>query len=194
MSEQAKRAALAELFKAYRSHPSGCMRELRARSNFVPGVGSVYPSSVFVGEAPGGTEDRLREPFRGPAGKVLDELLEGVGLKREEVWITNCVKYRPDETNRDPTPAERDASWPYLRRELEILGCPYIVILGAQPLRSFLPGRRHDVVRGHWREVYLGGRAYQLLPLYHPAVGVYQRSKKPLLHQEFSVIREKVPA
>lgn len=191
-SEVSKRKALKEIYDAHEKSFSPHLKVLRAQANFVPGMGSVSPAVVFIGEAPGGTENRMRRPFCGPSGRMLDELLAGISLSRDDVWITNCVKYRPDERNRNPTQEEKDASWPYLRRELAILDCSYLVVLGAQPLSVFLPGRRHDVVRGHWREHYIGRRVYQLLPLYHPAVGVYQRSRRPLLHQEFSKILEKV--
>jgi uracil-DNA glycosylase family 4 len=191
-SEADKRAALRELFAAYQTHPSGVMRALREQANFVPGVGSVTPAVVFVGEAPGGRENDQRRPFCGPSGTMLDELLDGIGLDRKDIWITNCVKYRPDANNRNPTSAEKEASWPYLRRELEILGCPYIVTLGKQPLSVFVGNRPHDVLRARWRTVVIGSKEFWLLPLFHPAVGVYQRSRRPLLHQEFAVIREKV--
>lgn len=189
-SESVKRARLKAVFDAYQADPSRSLAALRARSNFVPGVGSVTPRAVFIGEAPGGTEDRLRRPFCGPSGRVLDELLEGVGWTREQVWITNCVKYRPDAENRDPTPEEKAASRPYLVRELAVLGCPRLVVLGKQPLSALL--LTGGAPRAEWRQVWLGQRPYWLLPLYHPAVGVYQRSKKPLLHEEFRLVKEKV--
>lgn len=189
-SPSAKRARLKAVFDAYQASPTPSLAGLRARSNFVPGMGSVTPHVVFIGEAPGGTEDRLRRPFCGPSGRVLDELLEGVGWTREQVWITNCVKYRPDDSNRDPTPEEKMASRPFLVRELAVLGCPRLVVLGKQPLSALLLAA--DVRRAEWRQLWLGQRPYWLLPLYHPAVGVYQRSRKPLLHAEFSLVKEKV--
>jgi uracil-DNA glycosylase family 4 len=189
-SESVKRERMRDLFAAHQTDPARSLAALRAGSNFVPGVGSMSPRVVLVGEAPGGTEDRLRRPFCGPSGRVLDELLESVGWTREQVWITNCVKYRPDKENRDPTPEEKMASRPYLVRELAILGCPFIVALGKQPLSVFLGGT--NVPRAQWRQVWFGPRPYWLLPLYHPAVGVYQRSKKQLLMNEFGLVRERL--
>jgi DNA polymerase len=147
---------------------------------------------VFIGEAPGATEDRLRKPFCGNSGQVLGELLDTVGLSRDDVWITNCVKYRTDERNRDPSKEERAASRPYLVKELAILGCRYLVTLGKQPLLSMMSSRHMGVPkRGEWASLRIGGQPHWLLPLYHPAVAVYQRSKLPLLKREFQKVLER---
>lgn len=190
VSEAQKRQQIAELYAAYQNDPSPALKALEARWHFVPGMGDVNPPLVFVGEAPGRREDELRRPFCGNSGRVLDDLLESVGYTRNDVWVTNCVKYRPDEHNRDPSQEEKAASRLYLIRELAILNCTRIVALGKQPLSVLAGHMSHPPSRAQWAPTRLGGQPYWLLPLYHPAVGVYQRSKMPLLLKEFRKVLE----
>lgn len=196
-SESGRRAALLRLASAYEADKHPALAGLRRHAGYVPGQGSMSPRLVIVGEAPGRTEDRLRRPFCGPSGRVLDQLLASVGLSREEVYITNVVKYRPTGPglmNRTPTGPELEASKSYLGRELQILGSLHVLALGKQPLRVFCGNQPHDLLRARWRLVQVGFAAYpyNLLPLYHPAVAVYQRSKLPQLIEEFQVVRERV--
>lgn len=136
-------------------------------ANLVFGEGSPNPRVMFVGEAPGETEDRLKRPFVGRAGKLLDKLLEEVGWKREEVYITNIVKRRPPE-NRDPSPEEIAAYRPYLARQIEIIDPPLIVTLGRFSMNYFLPEAR--ISRDQGKLFKLNGRF--IYPLFHPAAAL----------------------
>ncbi len=155
--------------------------------NFVPGAGNPDSDILFVGEAPGKKEDELGVPFVGAAGKFLNEMLASIGLKREDIFITNIVKQRPPE-NRDPTPEEIEAHLPLLMKQIDIIDPKVIVMLGRHSMSKLLPGvgtisqihgkpfRRKD------------GRVY--LPLYHPAAALYNGVIRQTLLEDFS----KIPA
>lgn len=127
---------------------------------------------VFVGEAPGRTEDLQGRPLVGAAGRVFDLLLQEAGLRRDEVYITNVLKSRPTDTrdgpNRPPRPAEVAACRPWLEQQLALLRPRLVVTLGSTALRCFLPGRRLDEVHG--QPIRQGDRV--ILPTFHPAAAV----------------------
>ena len=123
---------------------------------------------MFVGEAPGATEDQLGRPFVGRAGKLLDELLAEAGLVRGDVWITNVVKARPPK-NRDPKAPEVAHWMPVLEREVELIAPRLIVPLGRHALKHFAPAAKIGEVHG----TLLDGR---LFPLYHPAAAMYNQT------------------
>ncbi len=106
--------------------------------NFVPGEGNPDADILFVGEAPGQKENEQKRPFVGAAGKFLSEMLESIGLKREDVFITNIVKQRPPN-NRDPLPEEIAAHWPLLEKQVAIIDPKIIVILGRHSMSRLLP-------------------------------------------------------
>lgn len=151
----------------------------------VPGEGNPEADILFVGEGPGQKEDELGRPFVGPAGKLLDELLQHIGLTRTDVYIANVVKHRPPG-NRDPLPEELEACWPYLRRQVEAIQPKVIVLLGKHAVNRFLPGRSIGQIRG--RAFRVGGTVY--FPMYHPAAALYQGSLRQTLFQDM----EKLPA
>lgn len=192
-AKSGKRHRLHRVHIRHMQDPALALERLRdSGSNYVPGRGSLDPVVVFVGEAPGAAEDRQRRPFCGPSGRLLDELLASVNLTRAEVYITNVVKYRPP-ANRDPFPTEKEASISHLWSELRVLGCPFVVTLGRHPMMAFLGNRPLNIVRGHWHQSYpLSGYQCQVLPLYHPAVGLYRNSMRPLLFQEFERVVNRV--
>ncbi len=137
-------------------------------SGYVFGEGNPYSPVVFVGEAPGEEEDQQKRPFVGRAGRYLNQKLQEVGLKREEVYITNVVKSRPPG-NRKPTPKEMQTCLPYLRKEIEIINPKLIVCLGATALEGILgkslPITKH---RGQFLE-YPYDRKIKVFLTYHPA-------------------------
>ncbi len=137
-------------------------------SGYVFGEGNPYSPVVFVGEAPGEEEDQQKRPFVGRAGRYLNQKLQEVGLKREEVYITNVVKSRPPG-NRKPTPKEMQTCLPYLRKEIEIINPKLIVCLGATALEGILgkslPISKH---RGQFFE-YPYDRRIKVFLTYHPA-------------------------
>ena len=116
-------------------------------TQLVFGVGNPDAEIVFIGEAPGKNEDLKGEPFVGAAGKFLDEMLEMIGLKRPDIYITNIVKYRPPN-NRDPLPEEKTDFMPYLESQLEVIQPKLVVTLGRHSLNCFLPDLQISQVHG----------------------------------------------
>jgi uracil-DNA glycosylase family 4 len=123
-------------------------RELKAQATqLVFGSGSADARVVFIGEAPGKNEDATGEPFVGAAGKFLNEMLASVGLERQDIYITNIVKYRPPD-NRDPLPEEKAEFWPYLLKQLSIIQPDIIVTLGRHSGQAFVQDLRISVDHG----------------------------------------------
>jgi uracil-DNA glycosylase family 4 len=160
-----------------------CPDLAKQAKHLVPGEGNPDANVIFVGEAPGKNEDLTGKPFVGAAGKFLNELLESIGLKREDVFITSILKYRPPN-NRDPKPSEKDEFWPYLLEQIEVIDPVVVVALGRHGANCFLPdlkiGQEHGQVK-EWN-----GR--KLLPLYHPAAALYNGSMRQTLFDDFKVI------
>jgi len=152
-------------------------------TQLVFGDGSHDSRVVFIGEAPGKKEDEMGKPFIGASGKLLNEMLEKIGLSREEVYITNIVKYRPPE-NRDPSREEKKAFLPYLRKQLAIIEPKLVVTLGRHSMDCFLPGKK--ISEAHGVPETVDGINY--LPLYHPAVALYNGSMRQTLMNDFHKI------
>ena len=142
----------------------------------VPGEGSADAAVMFVGEAPGATEDELGRPFVGRAGKLLDELLAEAGLVRGDVWITNVVKARPPK-NRDPKAPEVAHWMPFLEREVALLQPRLIVPLGRHALKHFAPLAKIGEVHGKLVDD-------RLFPLYHPAAAMYNQTLEATLFED----------
>lgn len=136
-------------------------------SNLVFGEGNIDCGVMFIGEAPGVNEDRLRRPFVGRGGQLLDQVVQGLGWKREQVYISNIVKRRPPE-NRDPLPEEIEAYKPYLTRQIEIIDPKVVVTLGRFSMNYFLPDAK--ITRDHGRVFKIDGRL--IYPVYHPAAAL----------------------
>jgi uracil-DNA glycosylase family 4 len=151
----------------------------------VPGDGPDNSQIVFIGEAPGWHEDQQGRPFVGPAGQYLDTLLASIGLKREQVYITNVVKHRPP-SNRDPLPGEIMACRPWLERQLEIIRPRMIVTLGRYSMAMFFPGKSISKIHGTAQK--RDGVIYYAM--YHPAAALHQQS----LRQEIEADMLKIPA
>lgn len=147
----------------------------------VPGEGNPDAEILFVGEGPGQKEDELGRPFVGPAGKLLEELLQHIGLTRNDVYIANVIKHRPPG-NRDPLPDELEACWPYLKRQIEIIQPKVIVTLGRHSLERFLPGKVISQVHG--KPFRVGGTVY--FAMYHPAAALYQGSLRATLFEDIA--------
>jgi DNA polymerase len=153
----------------------------RSCTRMVPGAGAADAAVMLIGEAPGANEDRLGLPFVGAAGKLLDQLLDSVGLAREAVFITNVLKARPP-ANRDPTPAEAAHHWPWLEEQIEAVDPRVIVPLGRHATARFIPGPRISELHGRPQEV----SARLLLPVYHPAAALYNGSLRETLFSDFA--------
>jgi uracil-DNA glycosylase family 4 len=158
------------------------------------GAGNADAELVFVGEAPGAEEDRQGLPFVGRAGAFLSELLEGIGLSREQVFIANVLKCRPPG-NRDPVPEEIESCRPYLERQVELIEPALICTLGnfATKLLTASP-TGITRVRGTVQEHTLGGRRVMLLPLFHPAAGLRTPRVAEQLREDFALIPELLAA
>lgn len=164
--------------------------ELRARATqLVFGEGDVDTNIVFVGEAPGKKEDEQGRPFVGAAGKFLNEMLGNIGIKRDDVYITNIVKYRPPD-NRDPRPEEKQAFWPFLVRQLNVIQPKLVVTLGRHSMGYFLPNIKISEVHGELAQIKIGDRIQAVLPLFHPAAAMYNGGLRQTLLNDFAKIPE----
>lgn len=150
----------------------------------VMGDGSANADIVFIGEAPGKQEDEQGLPFVGASGKFLNEMLASAGLKREDVYITNIVKYRPPN-NRDPLPEEKREFWPYLMRQLEIIKPKVVITLGRHSGAAFIPDLVISKDHGHARTVKYHDYEFLVIPLYHPAAALYNGSMRQVLIDDF---------
>ncbi len=152
----------------------------------VPGEGNPDADIIFIGEAPGKKEDETGKPFIGAAGRVLSELLETIGLKREDVFITSVEKFRPPN-NRDPKPEEIMACFPYLERQIEVIDPKIIVCLGRHSLRRMLEWEKGEPIIKTIAMSDLHGKAFKgkngrvYFPVHHPAAVLYGFSRATLL-------------
>ena len=156
-----------------------------SRTKAVPGVGPVTARIMIVGEAPGQNEDQQGEPFVGAAGKLLDQLLKGIGLSRADVFITNILKCRPPG-NRDPLPAEVHACSPYLTEQQRLIEPEVVLLLGRHALARLLPGYE-SISRLHGKVIVKDGVTY--IPIYHPAAALYNSFLMGPLEQDFKAVK-----
>lgn len=153
----------------------------------VPGDGSANAQIVFIGEAPGAKEDKEGRPFIGSSGKFLAEMLESIKMKREDIYITNIVKYRPPE-NRDPSPTEIADCAQWLEDEIKLIDPPLIVFLGRYSMNHFFPKEKISTAHGVVLTAKYFGRVRNFLPLYHPAAALYNGSLREVLKADFKRI------
>jgi DNA polymerase len=154
------------------------------RTNIVFGVGNPTAEVMFIGEAPGKQEDLGAEPFIGAAGQYLNTLLALAGLKREEIYIANVLKCRPPE-NRDPRPDEIEVCTPFLREQVKAIAPDILVTLGNFATRFILKTDRG--ITGLRGQVHITGR-FSVLPIFHPAAAIYDRSKEPIMEDDFRLL------
>ena len=148
-----------------------------SRKNSVPGEGPATAEIMLIGEGPGFYENEQGRPFVGAAGKLLEDLLRQVGLKRTEVWIGNVVKCRPPG-NRDPQPEELAACDEYLERQMRAINPRVIISLGRYSMIKFMPEAKISQVHGQMRRI---GNHF-VIAMYHPAAALHQpKFKEPLL-------------
>jgi len=154
----------------------------------VPGNGNADAQILFIGEAPGKKEDLGGVPFIGSAGKFLSEMLASINLKREDIFITNVVKYRPPE-NRDPLPEEKEACRQWLVDQVKIIDPVLIVTLGRHAMENFILDKKISEVHGKTFQVTfpdLGTRTFYCL--YHPAAALYNGGLREALKKDFKKI------
>lgn len=161
------------------------------RTNAVAGEGSTTSGVMFVGEAPGATEDSQGRPFCGKAGKVLDDLLGIAGLNRQDVFICNILKCRPPN-NRNPRPDEIQSCTLYLNRQIELIKPKIVCCLGnfatSYIMKKFgLETKVQGITKIHGN-VFIAAVPYgkvKIMPLFHPAVITYDMNKKEVLVKDF---------
>jgi DNA polymerase len=156
------------------------------RTKVVFGAGNSDADLMFVGEAPGAEEDRQGLPFVGRAGGLLAELLDGIGMNRDDVWITNVLRCRPPG-NRDPQPIEIDSCQPYTYRQVQLIEPRVIGTLGNFATK-LLTGSRTGItkVRGTVQVHEIAGRTVFLMPLLHPAAALRTPSLVDTLREDFA--------
>lgn len=173
---------LKELYKEI----ADCQRcELYKRATrAVPGEGPEDAEIMFIGEAPGWNEDQQGRPFVGAAGKFLDELFASIGIKRDQVYITNVIKHRPPE-NRDPLPSEINACSGWLNRQIEFIHPKMIVTLGRHSMARFFPNK--TISKIHGMSERRNGTIY--FAMYHPAAALHQQN----LRNQIELDMKKIP-
>jgi DNA polymerase len=186
-SASERREALKEVWAQARTC-TRCSELAATRKTVVFGAGNADAELMFVGEAPGATEDEQGLPFVGRAGKLLDQLLGEIALTREDVFICNTLKCRPPG-NRDPMPVEIANCHEYLERQVELIEPSVICTLGNFSTK-LLRGEPTGITRLHGRpEVrVLGSRAVRLYPIYHPAAALYTPRMLETLREDFARI------
>jgi uracil-DNA glycosylase family 4 len=161
-----------------------CPDLAKQATQLVLGDGNPDADIVFIGEAPGKNEDIQGKPFVGASGKFLSEMLEMINLKREDIYITNIVKYRPPN-NRDPLPAEKEAFLPYLTKQLDVIKPKLVVTLGRHSMEVLLPPGL-KISSAHGEPKRYNGQVY--LPLFHPAAALYNGGMRQTLIDDFAKI------
>lgn len=156
-----------------------------SRKHGVPGDGPADANIMFIGEGPGFYENEQGKPFVGAAGQYLDELLAGIGMSRDDVFIGNVVKCRPPG-NRDPQHEELEACSPFLDRQIQVINPKVIVTLGRFSMAKYFPHAKISQVHGQAMRV----RGRLIVPMYHPAAALHQPSLKAIVQSDF----EKLPA
>jgi uracil-DNA glycosylase len=184
--------ALPETLEAYGAETASCTRcrLAQGRTQVVFGAGNPRADLMFVGEAPGFHEDKQGVPFVGQAGKLLDRLLAGVDLRREDVYIANVLKCRPPG-NRDPQPDEIESCEPHLFRQIDLIEPKVIATLGNFATK-LLSGRPLGITRVHGQEqeLTIAGRSVLLYPIYHPAAALYTPAMLKVLEADFARLPE----
>lgn len=181
-----KERALTELNAQWKERCRCKLKETATQA--VAGEGSADASLLFIGEAPGKKEDLLGVPFVGASGKFLSEMLATIKLKREDIYITNIVKYRPPN-NRDPLPEEIAACKEWLHGQIKIIAPKVIVTLGRHAMEHFLPGKKISEVHGQAFPWMIDGIVEQtIFVLYHPAAALYNGSLRATLMEDFKKI------
>ena len=171
--------------------------DFRTKNNFLPviGEGDHYAKIMFIGEAPGKNEALTGRPFCGAAGHILDELLQSINVARKNVYVTNIVKDRPP-LNRDPLPEEIEFYAPFLIRQIEIIKPEVIVTLGRFSMDYIMKKfgleselKSISVIHGKIFSTKISYGEIKIIPLYHPAVAIYNAHEKETLKKDFDVLK-----
>jgi DNA polymerase len=195
ITRQAKLEAIAKELENLTDSP---LYSYRTENKYlpVPGEGSPYASIMLIGEAPGEWEAKSGRPFVGASGRLLDSLLQSIGLRRADVYITNVVKDRPPD-NRQPTAPEIRLYTPFLQQQIAIIQPRVIATLGRfamEFLFDFLQmpqkGQKISQMHGQSLEAQAAYGKVTVVPLYHPAVALYTAAQRETLTADFQVLRK----
>lgn len=160
------------------------------RMNVVFGDGSPDAGVLIIGEAPGKNEDLQGRPFVGAAGQLLNQMLERIGLEREDIYIANILKCRPPR-NRDPLPAEIEACTPWLRAQIKAVHPTILVTMGNFSTKFVLQTKTGITqLRG---KIHVTG-PFRVIPTFHPAAAIYDRNKIGAIEQDFDLLRQLLDA
>ncbi len=176
--------SLKELHQYYAVHNSCKLKETATQPVYE--IESPSSGILFIGEAPGRNEDLQGRPFVGTAGKFLDELLKTIDLKRDEVYVTNVVKYRPPN-NREPNDEEKKACRVWLNSELLFIKPKVIVTLGRHALGKFIPDAHISVDHG---ESFTHSTGIPVFAMYHPAAALYNPNLKETMKEDFKKLQK----
>lgn len=198
MGKKEKKDTMKQIRDEVRDLKESPLYGFRKENGYYPvlGEGNHGADIMFVGEAPGRNEAETGRPFCGTAGKILDELLSGIDLKREDVYITNIVKDRP-EKNRDPNKDELDLYFPFLKRQVDIIEPAVLVPLGRFSMNYIMEAYGLEEKLAPIGEIHgtmyesnlLFGRV-RIMPLYHPAVAIYDAKMKDVLLDDFKKLKK----
>ena len=170
----------------------------KAADDMVYGEGDAKAKLMLIGEAPGAEETKLKRPFVGKAGKNLDDFLAVIGQRRESIYISNVVKFRPFKvsakgrlSNRPPKSGEVSCMLPHLLEEIEAVAPRVVVTLGNCPLRAVLGDKKAVIGGCHAQPAQAKAlsHAFWLFPLYHPASIIYNRALAPVYAQDLSALK-----
>lgn len=182
-----KREKLEELRKRLEENKDLPLR--KGATQLVFGEGSPDADIYFLGEAPGYWEDQKGRPFIGNAGKLLDKTLEEIGIKREDVYISNVVRFRPP-ANRDPLPEELEAFAPFVDEEIEIIDPKIIATLGRFSMGKFLPGVKISSVHGRVFKINWNGKDRVIIPMFHPAAALRRGAVMEEFKKDFKLLKK----
>lgn len=191
-------AQLGEIARAIQQLEESPLYAFRVQNGYKPviGEGNLEAAILFIGEAPGEWEAQSGRPFVGASGRFLGELLQSIGLKREDVYITNVVKDRPPE-NRDPTPQEIQLYMPFLIQQIEIIQPKVIVTLGRFAMDFVFAlfqmpekGQKISKIHGQTLHAQAAYGEVAIVPLYHPAVALYTAAQRQTLMEDVQVLKQ----
>lgn len=161
---------------------------IKTCNKIVAGDGNPNADIIIIGEAPGKKEDELGQPFVGAAGKFLDQMLNSINLKREDIYITNIVKCRPPN-NRDPLPEEKEEFWPWLLAQINLIKPQLIITLGRHSLSSFITEPVMSKIHGTVLSKKIPKLGLiRIYALYHPAAALYNGAMRETLIKDFKKI------
>jgi DNA polymerase len=198
--ETTRQAQLDEIAHALQNLTSSPLYEYRTANHYMPvaGEGNPHAQLMLIGEAPGEWEAKSGRPFVGASGRLLDQLLQSIGLQRADVFITNVVKDRPPD-NRAPTVPEIRLYAPFLRQQIEIIQPRIFATLGRfamEFLFDFLQmpekGQKISKLHGSRLSADAGYGPVTVVPLYHPAVALYTTEQRATLTADFQVVRQAI--